>query len=830
MSAPKCNLHLVLTTAMVAAALGFVLAPAEAGARAKPNLAVKKINGVPARALTGDKLRLKVKVTNKGKAKSKRSKVTAQLGPETGAPLRQVIGRHKVGPLKPRRSTIVRFKAKLPGSAIGAWKLTACVPPGTQRNDCRASSRVQVGDGSSWALIEAARASGDLRPGKADLYGLYALTGDSRLPDAYHGHGQMADAGVFASIAKDWASLSGAERDALWPYLLQPRYSQSAWAPSGTSKAGFRASAEDADAPPGACADLDKVQGAWNGVQTAHAWFWYRPGSSTGRANAHTLAREFTGKVWPKLTGAFKAIGDAAAAPCDPAGDAKLDIYLGSAGTIVSGAEGVTPPVPINGGCGPFPAFMVLNENEDRWTLAHEFMHAIQWAYKACARNATWVEGTATWAGDFVYPNDQDEHRWSNAVFFPYRSLLGEDVNDYSSGYHAWPFWYSVAKHGGPGSIKRFLVALGGSDFAGALAVLPGGLRGSWKHYAVESWNQAPIGSAGFPVNQSFHQWDSFDTKPVVGWDETDVELGGLAERTFDVKTYGPGGQAEPSRDLGPLSTSFSRIKINDRKVRELRFKNGLSRTSGTLVQAFLKLKNGSWRLEDWSDRGSVTLCRNNDSENVTELIVATSNASATGGPLGRATHQVRARNHCEPVPIQGTFSGTEGYTSSDGQITMNFRFNGNVELEPNGQVNPTSVFGGGWPDETWDRYTVKSGSYTLSGHGTSFGCTVDLIPATYQLGPQTFGAPNLMTIEPESEPRYGLSVGPAERQPQAKFKCPPDDTTYTGTFTQPGSVIYTKDPEQTTRRGTYQGSSASNQPGGGGSFSGNYNWSLSDG
>ncbi len=815
----------------MAAALALLASPAQAAK--KPDLAVTGVKGVSATALTGDKLPLKVKVANQGKGKSKPSKVTARLGAETGSPLLNVVGNGKVGPLAPRRSKTVKIKATIPGTAVGAWAVTACVPPRKQANDCGTSSRVEVGDGSSWALIQAARASGALTPGEADLDGLYALTGDSRLPKPYRGKGATSDAGVFGQIVEDWPSLTTAEQDALWPYLLQPRYAQSAWAPSGAKKAGPDASGSRGAPGPNPCADIDEVQGAWNGIPTAHAVFWYRPGSSAGKANAQRLSREFEQKVWPKLTGAFKAIDDTAAAPCDPAGDPKIDVYLGAAGLFREGAEGVAPPVPIGppNSCGPYPAFVTLDEGANRWTLAHEFMHAIQWAYPACDRQTTWVEGTATWAADFVYSGDQDEQRYyANGIFLPYRSLLGNDAGDYSSGYHSWPFWYSIAKHnGGAAAIKGFLESLAGRNFSGALAALPGGgLRAAWKHFAVERWNQAPIGSAGFEVRESFKKWDSFNTTPVVGSEATDVKLeGALPERTFAVETYGPGGFATPSTDLGPLSTSFSRVKVDDRNVRELRFTNAVAGNREALVQAFLKLKDGNWRLEDWSEKGTVTLCRDKADEDVRELIVATSNASAMGGPLGRVKHELRARNHCEQAPIVGSFNGSEGFTSTDGQVTMTFNFNGNVELEPNGQTNPTSDWGPQWPDETWNRYTVRSGSYSLTGHGTSYGCTVDLIPATYQLRPESSGRPNQIAIQPGPEPLYGLDVKPDDQQlPQANVSCPPDDTTYTGTFAPSSHVIYTQDPVQTMQRGTYQGTSNPSYE----EYQGNFGWSLSGG
>jgi hypothetical protein len=799
----------IATVALLAVMLA-ALAPAQS--KQKADLSVTQVNGVPATAMTGDVLPLQIKVANNGRAKSKAFKVTARLAPETGSPVPLVIGASKAGPLAPRRSTTMTLEATIPSWAPGTWTLVACVPPGKGQDDCRASSPVEIGDGSPSALIDEARDAGDLDPGEADLYGLYALTGDSRLPSIYRGNGEGDGNGTFGDIAADWSSLSQAEQEALWPYFLQPRYAQSAWVPPSEAKARQHRSAKGA--APGPCDDLDELQGAWNGVDAGHAWVWYQPGSPSRQAKAQALASEFQQKIWPKLTGAFQEVDDAASAPCDPVGDSKIDIYLDPA--LHAGVEGgVAPRVPFGAACGPNPSFVILRAGATRWTLAHEFMHVIGWSYKACDRHPTWVEGVATWAGEFVYHNDQDEHTYLKGLFFSYSSLLGEDAGNYQS----WPFWYSVAKQGGPEAIKQFIVALGTGDVRQALGALPGGLRTAWKRYAVQGWNDVPIGSSGFPVSDAFKQWDSFAIKPVVE-PETMVLLGGQTEHTFDLTTYGPGGFGEGGGDLGPLSTSYKRVKIGDDNVRELRFQNALAGNPAAVVQAFLKLKSGKWRLEDWSDQNEVTLCRDETEENVTEMVIATSNASATGGPLGRATHHLRARDSCTQAPIQGTFSGTEYYTSDGGEVTMSYTLNGTVTFERNGSTNPAGEFGGTYPDATWARYTVAGGTITYSGSGTSFGCTVDVPPQTGPLYEQ-----GLLALEPGPEPRYGIRDVSTQELAQAMFSCPPDDQSYPGSFSPPAG-IHTPDPRQTMQRGTYVGSSTITGPNGNAS----YNWTLSEG
>jgi hypothetical protein len=442
-------------------------------------------------------------------------------------------------------------------------------------------------------------------------------------------------------------------------------------------------------------------------------------------------------------------------------------------------------------------------------------MHVIEWAYPSCNRDPTWVEGIATWAEDFVYRGDQSEHKYPKGILFSYYSLLGEDAGNYQS----WPFWYSVAKNRGTGAIKQFLQALAGGDLGAAFAALPGGLRANWKRYAVEVWNDKPIGSSGFEVQEAFKQWDSFAQTPATD-PETLVLLGGMAEHTFDLNTNGPGGFGNPGGDLAPLSTSYTRAKIQDRNVRELQFQNALPGSAGTVVQAFLKLENGKARLEDWSGESAVTLCRDEENENVTELIIATSNAVATGGALGRQTHRLRARDSCTQAPIQGSFGGTESYTSDDGEVTMNYSFSGTVRFERNGSESPRSQFGGDYPNESWARYDVTGVTITVSGNGTSFGCTVQIPSQALSLT-----GPGMLLIEPGPGPHYGMRDVSTTVLPSATLRCPPENEPFDSTFVPP-SGVYTPQPRQTMERGTYVGSSTVNSP----NSTATYTWSLIEG
>ena len=308
---------------------------------------------------------------------------------------------------------------------------------------------------------------------------------------------------ILADLVSAYSTLPDAEQDALEPFMLQPRYAESAWAP-GWSKAPA-ATAKRAPGDP--CGDVTNLSGAWSGIESTHAVFWHRPGNAAAQAKAQALSAEFEAQVWPELTSAFHTVNDAAATPCDPAGDSRIDVYIDSGNALLAGKDGVAPSLPFSN-CGPNPSFIVLPGNADRWALAHEFMHVIQHSYTACERAPAWVEGTATWAGHYVYEDDNYEHRYAKNITLPFLGLRALD-------YDAWPFWYSLENNDDVDAIVRVYEALGSTGFAGALEQGPSdGLEEAWKRYAVERWNQVPIGAPGFPLTQSFKQADGFTEKP----------------------------------------------------------------------------------------------------------------------------------------------------------------------------------------------------------------------------------------------------------------------------------------------------------------------------
>ena len=118
---------------------------------------------------------------------------------------------------------------------------------------------------------------------------------------------------------------------------------------------------------------------------------------------------------------------------------------------------------------------------------------------------------------------------------------------------------------------------------------------------------------------------------------------------------------------------------------------------------------------------------------------------------------------------------------------------------------------------------SVASGSVTLSGHGTSADCTIDIPAGTYPIS-AGLGAGS-MVIQPGPQPLYGIQLSfPANQFPQATFTCPDQDP-YTTPFPGPAALLYTETPEQAMARGSYQGSSTAQLT----LYDSHFNWNLAD-
>ena len=366
---------------------------------------------------------------------------------------------------------------------------------------------------------------------------------------------------------------------------------------------------------------------AYKSVVAGRARIWWDSANDPAyEAYAKQLSRELTSQIAPKLT---QLLGQ----PLSDLGekchgiDGRLDITLvpqipGAPNPSISGETErfVTP----SGACTATPVFILLRPVEsnvknysrlNRANLAHEFMHAVQTARnyaQPCDESLVWwLDATAEWAVDYVYPTDDVEH----SSFEPQRITL--TLPDFSTRYAAytWPF-FLAGKQKDPKLIVRIFNALrtSRSTLAAMSSVIPGGFARQFPIYATYYWNDGPA--------TEFLLWDRIkEGASDLVWPTGSLQLSGQPRAVLPLAL-----NPQPA-----LSASYIRAVNIDSEIGIIRFKSPTNKTLA--VEALLQQKDGQWRpVENWTN-GAV-IHQSHAASDVTEIILAVANTAVSGAPI----------------------------------------------------------------------------------------------------------------------------------------------------------------------------------------------------
>jgi hypothetical protein len=616
-------------------------------------------------------------------------------------------------------------------------------------------------------------ATAALTPAARALAEVQDVTGVKRLPARLRGAGfGLATSQAFADAAAALPTASPAERARLLRFLVPPG-ARGSWA----------SSAKPARAAQGGldCGDLTALDPEWAPPISAAGGkvkVWYRKRAPGDRADAQRYAREITTQIYPK----FKALmgrepPSDAGQGCFHGGDGALDVWiqpirgespsadLTATDVGSDNAAGFASSYPAAQATCPNASFVVVQPGQPRWTLAHELFHSFQFAFPSaeCAREPGFLkEGTATWAGDYVYRRDHrdpavPEHTKA------YKLLSVPEGPFAQSGYHAWAFYrYLSEKAPGRASLIRTIFERAATSKAidAVDAAIPGGFRERYREFTRFAWNHEPL-------TDDFASWDEFRTEPV-------------GTKLVQVKIGADGNQTRtplPERgSYAPLSRAYFRVKV-DKAVRWLRFDNPYAGNPAFGVQALVSV-NGKFKsaFEELSDEKERTWCRDKADENVDQLIVMISQRrpGTTDSPPLAPT--VTARAKCKDPGYGGTFSGRADYkpeaVGDDGRLVANWT--GSVTFEPldDGLEGANAM----------TRYRVTDGSLTYKAEGRLNGCDVTAEVSFRFPVPENTGGGELVVYAGE-EPEYQLLVGvPLSKTPMGtRSNC--EDETQNGQF-----------------------------------------------
>lgn len=513
---------------------------------------------------------------------------------------------------------------------------------------------------SSFDLIDAALAAGTINAETALSFRVFATFRDPRLPTQYAGDRSLIEHNeALTDVLRVWSTLSAGTQDALGPFLAPPAYlgSRAATAMQRTQGAVVRA-ASAADA---FMCQRPEFNPSWAStpISGGNVKVWYDTRNPLDQAYAVHVAEVVNNEVWPKLFGtlAMKAplkdkTSISAYEGCN-GDDDRFDIYLASLNTRAELAH-TQPIVP---GRRAMPVYMVLHNNlvdaDLRYTLAHEFMHASQWAYNvqsgSFAASHKWLrEATATWAGDYVFPPDNFEHRKAPHYFkTPELSLERTQGLPEDRMYGAYLFFQFVAnKAGGAPRIPLMWAQTEVlADQVDAVdAALPGGFVETWHKFAKHHWNQDPVHL------DSYNAWDapaaagtSVGTPTVFGGAPIQVDLGGRMNREYDMDTNVP-----------HLAIHYHHFKFVDgagsipNDLRSVTIEHEPAVGGGRVrVQAIFRRIDGAWQVEDWSPVSGSWLgirrsCFDVRAERYAELVLVVSNGDPHVDAVNVADQKLR--------------------------------------------------------------------------------------------------------------------------------------------------------------------------------------------
>jgi hypothetical protein len=235
---------------------------------------------------------------------------------------------------------------------------------------------------------------------------------------------------------------------------------------------------------------------------------------------------------------------------------------------------------------------------------------------------------------------------------------------------------------------------------------LPGGLKRHMKEFAVHAYNRAP-------TDRSFLAWEGAQSTPKVEAVPPSLELAG-GERRHEWAVDAPREQrTRVYRRYGVARGGTTDGGAQGDTVRWLEFTNPHAGAAKASVQAFVKLRGGDWKLQDWSDRRTVSFCYKNAGERVDSLVIIMSDhrlpESRDEQPLAKG--KLEARDACPREPREYVIQARYWTTSEQYGIEYDVSYAARVwEAEP--------------------------GSGTLKGSGSYRGTVMRLYPASCNIVP----------------------------------------------------------------------------------------------
>lgn len=565
-------------------------------------------------------------------------------------------------------------------------------------------------EADSATKIELAEESGAIDHPTALLYKVYAALDYANLPEAYRSTNPATHEAttVLAELGGGLADLTPEIRAKVEPFFLRPTDPKSFWQ-QRVATAG--------DGSTVALAAFHAViEYGFEDAEESNVRIWYAmPLGTSERALAAQLADEIdSSDMWQKEKTAM--LGHE---PCTDAaspnngGDGRLDIYLvyPSTGLDWSGRSDVLGyddegdahnGVDIFDGPGdgcPITSHVLVNAalpfDRLKSTTAHELFHAFQYSFRNThlPDRAWWMEASATWAKDLVYPEQNFEQAYLKGYWSEVAGAEGPvDSEDGVAEYATYllPF-YLVQKSGDKTGtvVGRLWQASETSASIRAVGALPA-WSDSFKEFALWNWNKSDALNyydAGAEIPEA-------KLKQLTTCLDSHVPTGG--ECILKV------GNTAAFIDLGSTSVRYLEGVPDQPLIELLKFDlTDVMDKPGLGIQALLTIGDTTEiKVEDWTGLSEREFCIPSEDLRKVVLVVSNSNIAPDATVQGQ-------------VKIEALESGCSGWR---GTITSTWDY-GSVNAR-HGSLSATVLF---QPDPVFpEHFFVTDGTATWSETGNS--------------------------------------------------------------------------------------------------------------
>ena len=622
-------------------------------------------------------------------------------------------------------------------------------------------------------LIADDLAHGDIDYETSLLYRFYALFRDQRLPARYqNAPSDGEDSGLFAEVQAVLPSLSAAGQAALAPYLARPDDPAS---PFGPAASPLIRRPDD---------------GSQNHCQTdflesSGSHFKIHVCSTGDDAADGSLLSSVLGiaePLWDPMTAGMGApVGDCFTPPggnqiC-PGGDGKIDVYIlatnqcwespppvdrcWSIEEAASNAVAVAVPAPpkVNK---TSSGFILLSKERAtdpdsiRTDFAHEFFHVLQFRHNQAAMstptgvvingrtlfwNSWFAEASATWAEwEYVPATSPEEVHWRfTADFQPSRASLSSDspsAHMYAS--YIWPF-FSSRRRARASIFQAWVAAEGAADTEGITAAVDQQLpfETHFRDFAVRNWNKD---LPGHPIAALYKDLQASD-----GSSPAFPAANPPLATSFQLPLTS-GAPANVTTVNVSLAAQYDEITFAP-DVRKVMLKFDQLPASID-VDLLVEIDGGDWNLVRVDKDSPVAYCRDHDDENVSRIIVITSNHDKTRFTFASGDYEVEGGPSCcaELAGVtawKGRISASYGFggTQTEGDITRDYTVSQSFEISGDltlflapGEFRAASFTGSASENDevfshipgqvTFPDTQVGSGGFA---HDTGMGLSIDL-------------------------------------------------------------------------------------------------------